>query len=229
MLPIVLWSYRNLAIHGLFTVSPINTWNLGYYSAPYTLERAEGISLDEARRRALGGGVPTPGEAGRYLGIILRYPMDYLAVHARGTWYLISEVGQPNQALLVGERFRTPGVLTALRRLDLAGAWGNLAAQLQDRRLRWFVILTWPSLGLLAAVYLFALLGGFGLLRRPGEHRWLGALVMGTAAALILLPGPVGNGRFRLPAEPILAFLAAFGLASLGREIAARRASREAG
>jgi 4-amino-4-deoxy-L-arabinose transferase-like glycosyltransferase len=224
VLPIALWSYRNLAIHGFFTVSPINTWNLGYYSAPYTLERAEGISLDEARRRALDGGVPTPGEAGRYLGIILRYPMDYLAVHARGTWYLISEVGQPNQALLVGERFRTPGVLTALRRLDLAGAWGNLAAQLQDRRLRWFVILTWPSLGLLAAVYLFALVGGVRLLRRPGEHRWLGALVMGTAAALILLPGPVGNGRFRLPAEPILAFLAASGLAFLGQAIAARPA-----
>jgi hypothetical protein len=229
MLPIVLWSYRNLTVHGFFTVSPINTWNLGYYSAPYTLERAEGISLDEARRGVLAGGVPSPGEATRFLGILLEHPLDYLAVHARGTWYLVSEVGQPNQALLVGERFRTPGVLTALRRLDLAGAWGNLAAQLQDRRLRWFVILTWPSLGLLAATYLFAFIGGFRLLRRSGEDRWLGVLVAGTSAALILLPGPVGNGRFRLPAEPLLAFLAASGMAFFGRAIAARRTRREPG
>jgi len=229
MLPIVLWSYRNLAVHGFFTVSPINTWNLGYYSAPYTLERAEGISLDEARSRALDGGVPAPGEAGRYLGIILKYPLDYLAVHARGTWYLISEVGQPNQALLVGERYRTPGVLTALRQLDFATAWANLAAQLQDRRLRWFVILTWPSLGLLAVVYLFAFVGGLRFVHRPGERRWVGVLMIGTAAALMLLPGPVGNGRFRLPAEPILAFLAASELASLGGAIAARRARRGKG
>ena len=43
LLPIVLWSYRNLATHGLFTVSPINSTNLGRYHAPYTLAQAEGI------------------------------------------------------------------------------------------------------------------------------------------------------------------------------------------
>jgi hypothetical protein len=164
-----------------------------------------------------------PGDRARYLGILLAHPLAYLEVHARGTWYLLSEVAQPNQAVLVGERFRTPGFLTALREGDIAQALAGVTAQLQDDRLRWFVIITWPSLAFLPVLYLLSLVGGVHLVRQSGEPRWIGMFMVATAAVFILVPGPVGNGRFRLPAEPMLALLAAAGVAAIGRWIAARR------
>lgn len=221
LLPILLWSYRNLATHGLFTVSPINSTNLVRYTVPYTLAEAEGISVEEARARIPGS--MGPGDRARYLRILLAHPLEYIKVYARGTWYLLSEVAQPNQAGLVGERFRTPGVLTALRQGDPAQALAGLLAQLEDRRLRWFVIITWPSLAFLLALYLLSLIGGTDLVRHSGEPRWMGILMIATAAVFILVPGPVGNGRFRVPAEPMLALLASAGLVALGRWIGARR------
>jgi hypothetical protein len=164
-----------------------------------------------------------PGDRARYLRILLAHPLEYIKVYARGTWYLLSEVAQPNQAGLVGERFRTPGVLTALRQGDPAQALAGLLAQLEDRRLRWFVIITWPSLAFLLALYLLSLIGGTDLVRHSGEPRWMGILMIATAAVFILVPGPVGNGRFRVPAEPMLALLASAGLVALGRWIGARR------
>ncbi len=226
LLPIGLWSARNLATHGIFTVSPINSTNLARYHVPYTLAEAEGISVEEARARIPTSGPVTPQDRARYLQILLDHPMAYLKVHARGTWLLLSEVAQPNQAQLVGERFRTPGVLTALRQSDPSGALAGLLEQLQDSRLRWFVIITWPSLAFLLALYLLSLVGGIRLMRDVGESRWIGAFMVLTAAAFVLIPGPVGNGRFRVPAEPMLAFLASGGVAALGRWAAARRHGR---
>jgi len=226
LLPIVLWSYRNFVIHGIFTVSPINSAKLGRYDAPYTLAQAEGISLEEARARIPTSSPMAPGDRARFLRILLAHPLEYVVVHMRGTWYLLSEVAQPNQALLVGERFRTPGFLTALREGDPAQALAGLLSQLQDDRLRWFVILTWPSLAFLLALYLLSLVGGAHLVRHMGESRWIGVFMITTAAVFMLVPGPVGNGRFRVPAEPMLAFLASAGIAAIRRWIASRRHGR---
>ena len=207
------WAYRNQVVHGLFTLSPIETWNLGYYAAPYTLARAEGISVEAAREQIPTSVIPQPGDRARYLRILLDHPLDYLYVHWRGTWYLLSEVGQPNQAQLVGERFQTPGVLVALRQGDLGTAFSNLLAALRDPRLRWFVLITWPALAFQALVYVLSLKGLIALFRQGGAARWVGLLLLATIAVFVLVPGPVGNGRFRLPAEPLLCLLAAIGIA----------------
>lgn len=213
LLLVVGWAFRNQQVHGQFTVSPIDTWNLGTYSAPYTLARAEGISEDEARERIPTSVIPQLGDRARYLRILLDHPLDYLYVHWRGTWLLLSEAAQPNQAQLVGERFQTPGVLVALRQGDLGAAFSNLLAALRDSRLRWFVLITWPALAFQAVVYGLSLKGLIALFRQGWTARWLGLLLVATMAVFILVPGPVGTGRLRLPAEPFLCLLAAIGIA----------------
>ena len=213
MAVILPWAYRNQVVHGLFTLSPIETWNLGYYAAPYTLARAEGNSVEAAREQIPTSVIPQPGDRARYLRILLDHPLDYLYVHWRGTWYLLSEVGQPNQAQLVGERFQTPGVLVALRQGDIGTALSNLLAALRDSRLRWFVLITWPALAFQAVVYVLSLKGLIALFRQGGAARWVGLLLLATIAVFVLVPGPVGTGRFRLPAEPLLCLLAAVGIA----------------
>jgi 4-amino-4-deoxy-L-arabinose transferase-like glycosyltransferase len=207
------WAYRNQVVHGLFTLSPVDTRLLGYYSAPYTLARAEGISEDEAREQIPTSVIPQPSDRARYLRILLDHPLDYLYVHWRGTWLLLSEAGQPNQAQLVGERFQTPGVLIALRQGDFGTALSNLLAALHDPRLRWFVLITWPALAFQAVVYGLSLKGLIVLFRQGWTARWLGLLLVATMAVFILVPGPVGTGRLRLPAEPFLCLLAAIGIA----------------
>jgi 4-amino-4-deoxy-L-arabinose transferase-like glycosyltransferase len=211
------WAYRNQVVHGLFTLSPIDTRLLGYYSAPYTLARAEGISEDEAREQIPTSVIPQPGDRARYLRILLDHPLDYLYVHWRGTWYLLSEVGQPNQAQLVGERYHTPGFLVALRQGDFRQAAASLLAGLRDPVMRWFVLISWPSMAFQLAIYLLALKAAFMLPRQSVAQRIVVALAVLAAAAFILIPGPVGNGRFRLPAEPFLCLLAGVGFWPVGK------------
>lgn len=211
------WAFRNQQVHGQFTVSPIDTWNMGYYSAPYTLARAEGISLEQARQEVPTSAIPQPGDRARYLSVILQHPLDYAVVYARGTWLVLSEASQPNQAQLVGERYQTPGVLTALRQGDFGRAWSNLLAALRDPRLRWFVLITWPALAFQAAVYVLSLRGLMVVVRQGGAARWVGLLVLATMAVFILVPGAVGTGRLRLPAEPFLCLLAAIGFWPAGK------------
>jgi 4-amino-4-deoxy-L-arabinose transferase-like glycosyltransferase len=214
------WAWRNERAYGIFATSTIDIVNLGYYQAPAAVARGEGVSLDEAR--SLVGWSPDarPGDRIRYLSVIARYPLDYLWAHAQGTWVTLSEAGQPNMGHLLEEHYRFAGVLVALRSGDLSGAVDRLRTALGDPVGRWFVAVPWFSLAVQLLTYGLAIRGCLVLLRRRTGDRWLGMLLLGTAAVFVLLPGPVGNGRFRLPAEPFLCLLAGAGI-SARRDLAA--------
>ena len=225
------WMLRNARDHGLFTVSPISTWYLGRYVAPAALAAAEDISLEEAREQIPTSRIPQPGERERYLSVILDHPLGYLEAHARGTWYILSEASQPNLAQLLDEHSGGKGILTALREEGLAAAWERTLVVLRDPRMRWTATLPWLFQAFQLVVYALAaraLFTGFG----PSPiQRWLGWLIVVTCAGFLLIPGPVGTGRFRLPAEPLLAMLAAIGVWLPGRvrAAAAEPAAGEAG
>jgi 4-amino-4-deoxy-L-arabinose transferase-like glycosyltransferase len=222
MVVVLPWALRNAREYGIFSASPINTWNLGRYHAPYTLMRAESLTLEEARERVPTSRVPQPGDRARYLSVLLEHPLDFLYVYARGTWYVLSEAGQPNVAQLVGERYQTPGVGEALRRGALGEAFDRLMTALGDPQRRWFVIVPWTAIVFQAVVYLAAVWGTVRAVRSSGPARAVAVLAALTALAFLLVPGPVGTGRFRLPAEPFLCLLAGLGLAGVrpGRETA---------
>jgi 4-amino-4-deoxy-L-arabinose transferase-like glycosyltransferase len=207
------WALRNAREYGIFSVSPIDTWNLGRYHAPYTLMRAESLTLEQARERVPTSRVPQPGDRARYLSVLLEHPLDFLYVYARGTWYVLSEAGQPNVAQLVGDRYQSPGVGEALRRGALGEALERLTAALGDPQRRWFVIVPWTAIAFQVVVYLAAARGTLRAMRAPGPLRAVAILAALTALAFLLVPGSVGTGRFRLPAEPFLALLAGLGLA----------------
>jgi 4-amino-4-deoxy-L-arabinose transferase-like glycosyltransferase len=224
------WAFRNAREYGIFSVSPIHTWNLGRYHAPYTLMRAESLTLEQARLQVPTSRVPQPGDRARYLSVLLEHPLDFLYVYARGTWYVLSEAGQPNVAQLVGDRYQSPGVGEALRRGALGEALERLMAALGDPQRRWFVIVPWTAIVFQAGVYLAAAWGTVRAVKSSGRPRTVAILAALTALAFLLIPGSVGTGRFRLPAEPFLSLLAGIGLAGVRpAEENSARAGQEAG
>jgi hypothetical protein len=66
--------------------------------------------------------------------------------------------------------------------------------------------------------------------KSSGRPRTVAILAALTALAFLLIPGSVGTGRFRLPAEPFLSLLAGIGLAGVRpAEENSARAGQEAG
>lgn len=49
------------------------------------------------------------------------------------------------------------------------------------------------------------------MMKGGGEIRWAAVFIVATVLSLVLVPGPAGNDRFRLPAEPFLCVLAGVG------------------
>jgi 4-amino-4-deoxy-L-arabinose transferase-like glycosyltransferase len=121
------WSYKNAQLYGLLAVSSFDAWNLGRYQAAGALARAEGIPIEEARDRIGTSRIPQPGDHARCLGVIFKHPLDYLWIHAHRTWLTLSEAGQPNIALLLGQGYRGTGVLSAIRE----GEWGEAMARVR--------------------------------------------------------------------------------------------------
>lgn len=209
------WAFRNLLVWDRFTISSITTWNLGRYQAPAALARAEGITLEEARTQIPTSRLPRPGDAKRYLKVILEHPIEYLVAHAHGTWLVLSEAAQPNYARLIGVRYRGSGVISALRRGSVEEAIAALGALMRAPQVRWLTLAVWLTLLFQGLTYLSALKGILSLSKLDPAHRWLSALLILSAVVFILSPGPVGNGRFRLPAEPVLAVVAAIGVTAV--------------
>lgn len=207
------WILRNTLVWERPMLSSISTWNLGHYMAPAALARAEGISLEEARSLIPTTRIPQPGERERYLQILLKYPLDFLATHFRGVRITFTEAGRPNYAHFLGVSSIASGVVSAVKQLDFQMASRRFFEAFSDPALRFvYPALMW-SLSLQLLTYVFSIVGVFRLVRsRKPVYVWSAALLTFTAALLLFSPGVVGNSRFRIPAEPILALLMAAGL-----------------
>lgn len=209
------WVIRNAIVWDRPTVSSIGIAYLGRYQAPAALARAKGITLEEARKEIPANWLPGPGDSKRFIGIIMRYPIDYFAAHIQGTWILLTEATQPNLAQLLGVHYSGSGLLSAI----LDGDWDRARERLQevitDSVDRTIFIGTWFSRAFQLIVYITSMVGAYSIFQLNSSNRWLGILVVCTVGVLVLLPGPVGTGRFRVPAEPFLALLAGVGLSRI--------------
>jgi 4-amino-4-deoxy-L-arabinose transferase-like glycosyltransferase len=222
---VVPWAYRNKATHGVFAVSTIDTFNLGYYQASSALARGAGITIDEARARVMRSDLPVAEARARYLGVIAQYPREYLAIHLQGTLVLLTEVGQPCIARLVGEHYRFAGILVALREEGPRAAASALGAALRDPTGAWFFLVPAVSMAVLYGTYGLGLWGIGKLTLGQRKIAWLALLCSLTVLALVLIPGPVGNDRFRLPTEPFLCVLAGIGATAKRDESPAQSAA----
>lgn len=203
------WMIRNQRVWGVFTVSSIGHWNLGYYMAPATLADAEGISLEEARDRVPVSEVPAPGEARQALLVILAHPVSFLKTYAVGMASTLFGYGRTNLAEILGAPYQAGEVVAALRAGSPAAAWSRFVEGLRTPGQAWTLMLAVILMGVPILVYVLAARGFVRMWKAGPGTRVLAVVLVVSIVSLLLPVGQVGNARFRVPIEPFLAVLAA--------------------
>jgi len=210
LLPVLAWQTRNLLVHDSFRLTASFRTVFVDYTAASTLGDALGISRDEAAAQLQ----QSPDAFAAALAVVRAYPGSLARVALQG----IARTALGTEAgtwagILTGGGYASSGLLESLLRGDLGGIAEALRLRLQASEDRLGTeLLLWGML-YSAAV---SLLGLLGLLRlrwmRPGGLRWVYALVLLSVAYMIVLPLTIGDARFRVPVEPLLAVLGAMAL-----------------
>ncbi len=208
LLVVMPWSVRNKLVWDVFGVSSVAARNLEHYLAPATIAERDGVSIEVAR----GSLIPPTGlsRASRtawFTGVIWSNPWHYAKAHLKGTLQSIAGIEYIGWFELIGRPAERPGLLMALQAGDPGEIVRRLAGSLADQP----AVAAALVLSLLYQLFLYiaALLGFRRLYRR---QPWTVALLVATGAILILVPGVVGESRFRVPVQPILALMAGVGL-----------------
>ncbi len=211
--PIVAWQTRNAVVHGRFFLANVGPATFSNYIVGYVLEDALGIPREEA----VGLLASADNRLLYSLEVIREYPASFLRVTARGVFRTLlgTEVGVW-LPVASGLTYQGSGLLGAV----FAGNWSAIVEAVRVRLqaagdVAGTVLLLWGAIYSLV-LYLCIIRGLIAArrLRQPGLG-WLMALMIVSAAYLILVPLSNGDARFRMPTEPWLAVLG--GLAWLGR------------
>lgn len=204
---VVPWAYRNYALWGVFNVSSVTIYNLGTWQAAGVLAEVEGVTLEEAQQMlGVHGTVPNPGDWERYKQIIQEHPWIYAKLHLKGTLPVLFGTEYAGWLNLFEIHFSTPGAMLAIMGGDIGrGVKLILDAFVETPQALPFIVVT---LAYQITIYALALLGFI----RGWQHtrlRWWIVLMAITSLALMAVPGPVGNSRFRVPAQPAMITLGA--------------------
>jgi 4-amino-4-deoxy-L-arabinose transferase-like glycosyltransferase len=219
------WVYRNGQQTGRYILSTASEHNLYLYNAATVLSSEQNIPLSESRNLMLAeaeerfGPLDSSDEPGFWLAVsrvatrhLLRRPLRTGAVQLAGMvgcltspisisplWVhsgvsgdMEPHVFQRGLALVVKGRVASAFRLAWDQRMSRAGPFALVVV----------VLALFHTLLLLA----FGTVAVVGKAGRP--YLWL----LPTIVYFTILPGPVGDARFRAPAEPMLALLAALGL-----------------
>jgi hypothetical protein len=228
---IVGWSYRNYLQRGIWTFSSIGAVNLYYYRAAGVLAHETGQSVDQVQvnlLRSAGRDSKTsdlwsktfdedPAEMqSRGIHIVLGHPWYFAFMTFRAlARSSVMPSNRPDVSSFLGHRanrtetnaFLTPNVLSNLR--STFKSWWLLAIR--------------ALLSFQLALTIFMWIGvALALRRMRGQPRPIGFLILIPVCASFLLlaaaAGPEMYDRFRVPAVPMLALVAAFGwTAAAGR------------
>ena len=213
------WAVRNYAEAGVAHLTSVGAINAYYHRAAAVEAQRRGVPVEVVRRELVEAGAaghgPAPGERPADLAamergawqVVLADPGGYLVAHLRG---IIRMLGPDREALaqLQSGSPSAEGPPTSVAAFVTAESVGHV-----ELGGPWLVV----ALVQVVAVYALALAGlGVGLRRaglRPGTAV-LALLVLYFLAA----SGPEAYARFRVPAMPFVAILAAAGaLVVLGR------------
>ncbi len=208
------WSERNRQASGIFTMSAIGVYNLYFYRAPGLLAFESGKSMEYEqgvllRRLHLASPADvrfiTPAlyheMLHRSLAIILNRPLDFAAVTLRS---LVWQALAPDRAHL-------------LPYVETASAPDSYSASVDQRLQR---TLRSPLMSILIfAQFVFLLFIWSGVARalwrlKTFHRRDVTIVLIAVGVALTLLAlaaGPEAQARFRIPAIPMIALVAAFG------------------
>ena len=208
------WVGRNWITHRQLTFSTVTrkTW-IGFNLAS-VVAQAEDTTRDQAVGRLDG----EKGLLSLTVEVIEQYPTDFVTAQLLG----ITRVLLGNDIGTWGHAFGHPswvgsGIVSGLVQdglsQSLEAARASLAEPQAVARLALIVISVLFSLALVG-------LAAAGLLDRrlPASDGLLFWFMVGSLIVLIVLPGAAGQARFRVPAEPLLAWFAGLGCTrALGR------------
>lgn len=214
------WMVRNGVLYDTYQLSSFGPYNIYEYNLPLHYAHTEGISLEEARgvfQERVGG----IGGSMAYYKSFYKYEVINDAVHEYLREHFWSYAGYHVVKTIpffltdglrdLAKNFRidvgpSPNFTDLLLEGDGDGAYTALAENPKATTLLfvgtgfWFVIL---MLGILSAVY--------GLLRGSWQHKVLIGLFVLCIGYFALLTGPASSARYRLPVEPLMFILAAYG------------------
>jgi 4-amino-4-deoxy-L-arabinose transferase-like glycosyltransferase len=216
-----LWIARNYALTGYTFFSTAEGFNLYCCFAPAALAEDEHISVPEAYARLNASfrfqslnkvSVPELFRAAEYATqIILQHPIGYAKVHLKGVFATLFEPAYKQWLQIVGVEYTASGFVAKIMARDFSGAINALSQMTHTGRF-WLML---PILNIIytIVVYVFAIWGAYKIFRFPAQNdqRALILLCVVTILYLVFVPGSGGGLRFRIPAEPLFALLAAIG------------------
>lgn len=217
------YSARNYALTGQFTVSIISRHNLGCYNAAAVVGELNNTSMGEGCGILKVSFNPTDEDVQRYKNVILSHPLVYLKVHLKGTLLVLFGIESADWMKMFDMPFETNGIMLSIMQLNFAQAWDRLREYMQTTPQGALFLLI--SIGYLLLIYILSILGMIKYINKDNGRISLWVKVICVLPALVLLftPGPAGQTRFRIPAQPELVILATMGIAVLDKWIIALR------
>jgi hypothetical protein len=195
----LIWSIRNLVIHGFFNVSSISSNNIFWYEGVPALSEAKGISFEEAKsiegelKNQIIGSNPSVIEEYKYnskrgLELVFNNPIGLIQSHAKGTGKVLFGVYK-SKFKIIDEKI-----------------FGIDNQVIQSTH---FVIL-----GLITLIIWILFLMGVKLFYKLD---FLNARIALLIIITILLPatGQVAYARFRAPVVPFICIIAALGVQNM--------------
>jgi 4-amino-4-deoxy-L-arabinose transferase-like glycosyltransferase len=206
LLVVTPWFLRNYHKHGELTLSTVSATTVNSFHLALSLVEAEEIGWEEAKLKVM----EMESDGSALLSIIRSYPGDFVKVQVRGIARTVlgTEVGTWMK-LISGQPYTGSGILNALLSGNLSTIKEAIANISTSNSTSALFLLAW---GILYTFMITVLsLMGFIHMIRYGEIelRTMGFLILVIMLYLIVIPGAAGEARFRVPAEPILAFLSA--------------------
>jgi 4-amino-4-deoxy-L-arabinose transferase-like glycosyltransferase len=201
------WMVRNKITSGELAFTTVSARTVIGFDLAEVVARAEGITRSQAAEQLRGEGVvqQTLSVAVKYPGQFLRAQFLGLARTASGT-----DIGTWGN-VLDWDRWSGLGLLTGLLGQAPAGDFSQAPQSALEGMVRGGLLAI--SLAYALALMGLSLLGVIWLPSARDLERGLVTLAFVTAAVLMVVPLAAGQARFRVPAEPFLAVLAAYGLA----------------
>ena len=199
----LVWSIRNLLVHGFFNVSSISSNNIFWYEGVPALSEAKGVSFEEAKniegalKKQIIGDYPSVLELYDYnskrgLELIFEYPIGWVQSHLKGVGKIIFGVFKSKHSIIDQKVF---------------GVNDQVIQSIH------FVILGFITL----IIWIFFLNGVSQFYKLDILNSRVFLLIL--VAILLPATGQVAYARFRSPVVPIICIIAAIGTQNLLNKI----------
>lgn len=200
------WFIRNALVHGRFSLSNVSNVTFYSYHLAQTLVEGEGISWEEAKAEIsrAGGSLSAAPE------ILLKHPKSFIQVQLRGIARTIFGTESSTWLWLISKDVpvgQSSGFLDSLLRVDLQFIQDAFKRLVRPENLHEAILFLW-GLGYTLLIFILSVIGLWKGIRN-GDRRMRSILVLGliTITYLCVSPGAAGEARFRVPIEPILAWM----------------------